>query len=263
MTPRNPLPFMLGQNNSRPDIDPDVMTAGTIIVPVRDDLARYNQFSFSLAAMAKPEGTRLVVSTGLNVVQSLNDTIERDFAGAWCLLLGDDHILPVWLIPILLGWQKDIVGCVNFTRRAPFHWCLFKEPPDDQPGRWPLYGDDDLPSTGCVPVGAVGSAGLMISAAVIEAILDHRGYVFSNTSATSINEDLEFCQVARELGYQTHCDMSLRLGHLGTMFTAAHWDEEQGWGVTIEFPGGHGRVFIPGVDQRALFTPADPEPVLA
>ena len=253
----NPLPYMYGQP-THGDFDDALMMPGTIIVPVRDDLARYNQFSFSLAAMAKPDGTRLVVTTGINVVQALNDAIERDFGGEWLLLLGVDHIMPPLLVPMLLQHNVDIVGCVSYTRRAPFHWCVFKEAGDEDEGTggWVLYGDDDLPPHGLVEVGALGSAGLLIRKNVIDRLLDHRGYVFSNTSSRAINEDLEFAGVAKELGFVTHCDMSIRLGHLGTMFTAAHHDPEQGWGVTIEFPGGHGRIFVPGVDQRQLFSPA-------
>lgn len=258
---QNPLPYMYGQP-TRGDFDDALMTPGTIIVPVRDDLARYNQFGFSLAALAKPDGTRLVVTTGLNIVQSLNNAIENDFAGDWLLLLGDDHIMPPLLVPTLLQHDLDIVGCVSFTRRAPFHWCVFKDRPDGETGMT-LYGDDELPATGVVPVGAVGSAGLLIRRPVIDALIESRGCVFKNTSDMSINEDLEFCEAAFDVGFQTHVDMGIRLGHLGTMFTAAHYDPEQGWGVTIEFPGGHGRIFVPGVDQRRLFSPAPQEATAA
>lgn len=251
------LPFIYtGQD--RPDFDPSELGPGTIIVPVRDDLARYNQFAFSLAALIKPEDTRLVYTTGLNVVQSLNDTFKHDFYGDWCLLLGDDHVMPPWLIAQLARHDEDIVGAVNFTRRAPFHWTLFKAPDDNGHG-WLLYDDDELPSTGLASVGALGSAGLFIRRNVIEAFIEDRGYVFTNTSARAINEDLEFCAHARELGFTVFCDMAVRLGHLGTMSTAAHYDEEQGWGVAIEFPGGFGRIFIPGVDHRKTFARAAEE----
>lgn len=239
------------------EIDPKVVTPGTILVPVRDDLARYNQFGFSMAALAKPVGTRLVVSTGLNIVASLNDSIEKDFAGDWLLLLGDDHVLPQWMIPKLLSAEKDIVGCVSFTRRAPFHWCLFKEPAGDpRMGGWTLYTEDELPASGLAEVGAIGNAGLMIRKNVIEAFLEDRGHVFANSSGLALNEDLEFCLHARELGFEVYADMDVRLGHLGTMFTVPHFDEDEGWGVSIEFPGGFGRIYLPGVDHRRLFAEA-------
>jgi len=255
----HPLPFIQHGSQGGHDFDLDeTMPSGTILVPVRDDLARYNQFAFSLAAMSKPPGTKLIVSTGLNIVASLNDSIENDFAGEWLYLLGDDHIIPQHAVPRLWSHGVDIVGSVNFTRRAPFFWTLFKEPagPPEE-GGWELYGDDELPPVGLAEVGGVGSAGLMIRRNVIEAFMEDRGHVFTNTSGRSINEDLEFCLHARKLGFKVHCDMGMRLGHLGTMFTVAHYDDDEGWGVNIELPGGYGRIYLPGVDHRKRLKPKE------
>lgn len=262
----SPLPYMMQGGLQHQEFDPDVITPGTIIVPVRDDLARYNQFGFSLAALAKPVGTRLVVSTGLNIVASLNDSIEKDFAGEWLMLLGDDHVLPQQLIPKLLATGKDVIAPLTFTRRAPFHWCVFKKPGGDpEAGGWELYQDDELPPSGVAAVGAVGNAGMLIRAPVIAALLEWRGYCFSNSTAKAVNEDLEFCgavaQIPQEIAekhglewpVRVWVDLDLRLGHLGTFFTVPHFDTDSGWGVAIEFPGGFGRIFLPGTDHRRVF----------
>lgn len=228
---------------------------GSIVIPVRDDLARYNQFSMTLMGMQRPAGTKLSFLTGISIAQSLNLFLASEWHGDWLLIMGDDHMMPPDMLMNLLDREVDAVAPIAFTRRAPFFTNIFREQitrppkpgfPDGVPG-WVTYDTDEVPDSGLMEVHAVGSAGLLVRRHVIDAIDPPW---FENLDTVHAGEDLIFCDKIRQAGFPIHVDLDVRLGHLGTIVTSAQHHPEHGWGVFVEFAGGSGGVFMPGLDHR-------------
>lgn len=236
--------------------------SGSIVVPVKDDQARFNRFFLSLAALEKPAGTRVSTLTGGSVPETLNAFIQEHMHGDFLLRIDDDHLFPPNMLTQLLSHDVDVVAPLTFTRKTPFFWTIFREKiepvsngiqytPDGvrelkgMPG-WVTYDTDEVPPSGLFEVFATGG-NILVKRHVLDAI----GFPwFENVTTHHLAEDLVFCDKIRAAGFKIHVDLDMPIGHLGTMSTHPHYDEEKGWGLRMTFPGGPGEMFMAGTDQR-------------
>jgi hypothetical protein len=230
-------------------------TAGSLVCPVRDDLARYNQFMVSLMALRKPEGSRLTLVTGMSPSASINRYIRNEMHGDWLMLLGDDHVFAPDTLERLLAHDVDVVVPLCFTRRAPFFWTIFRDETTDENGlrRWVTYEPDEVPESGLFPVYAAGAAGMVIRRHVLDAIGDPW---LENQDTIHASEDVMLCSKIREAGFRIHVDLDVHMGHIGSIVTNPAFKPDEGWGCLVEFAGSPSSVFLPGTDQRRTWLAA-------
>jgi hypothetical protein len=227
--------------------DPKDYPPGSIVVPIRDDLARYHQAGLSMMALQKPEGTRLTYVTGMSVAHAINRFIRQSMHGDWLYVTGDDHILPADSLLRMLSHDVDWVSPLCFTRRSPFFWTIFREKLEDDRGpRWITYEADEVPTGGLFKVNASGG-GFLIKRRVLDALADPW---IENSDTVYQNEDLVFCDKVRNAGFDIWVDLDVKIGHLGTFVSNPVCKPGDGWGVLVEFAGSPTCVFLGTVDQR-------------
>lgn len=187
--------------------------AGTIAVPT-GDLARYQEFCFSLAKLRKPNGSALAMHVGLAVHKNLN-TIVREMVGEWVWQIGDDHVFDENILINLLDRDVDVVVPLCYKRTPPFTLVLYERSRVNDEGvvEFEPYRPSALPGHGLVEVHACGGAGMLIR----KHVLDDIGDPWWTTTGDNQNEDLELCRKIREAGYKIYADTEQWLGHIGRM----------------------------------------------
>lgn len=194
---------------------PRVRGGGTIGV-ISSDLARYSDFSSSLAIMLKPDGARLIWTKTTDVTGNCN-TICRNMIGEWLWLMGDDHVFDPDILFRLLEHDVDIVVPLCFTRTPPFRPVVFSHQNEHDE-----FVVADLPEHGLHEIHAAGSAGMLIRRWVLDAI----GDPWFETTTAGLNEDLTFCAKARAVGAKLFCDVDTPLGHIATHTVWPDYREE-------------------------------------
>lgn len=206
---------------------------GTIAVPC-GEMGRFNSFSYSLACLQYPSGTRIAMAKGISIPRNLN-SIMRERTGDWVWLIGDDHVFDPYLVYRLLDRlyadDLDALVPVCIRRQPPFATVLFKSQTDE--GYQP-FAYDELPDDGTLEIYACGTAGMLIRNRVLEDIGDPW---FENADNEHATEDLEFCRKIRDAGYTIHADMNVLLGHIGL---TTIWPKNQNghWGFLFDFGDG-------------------------
>ena len=157
---------------------------GTIGI-VSSDLARYTDFMTSMAILQKPLDVRLIVTKTTDVVGNCN-AICRRMVGDWVWIMGDDHVFDPTILLRLLEHDVDIVVPLVFTRTPPYKPVVMeREVGVDELGHveyeifWP-------PASGLHEVYAAGSAGMLISRKVIQAL----GDPWFATDGRGLNEEV-------------------------------------------------------------------------
>ena len=185
----------------------------------------------SLAAVAKPPGSRLAMAKGLSIPSNLNNIIRglRDQED-WVWFMGDDHTFHPMILHHLLSRNLDVVVPICSRRRPPFQLVLYDG--ENEEGHTPIYFAE-LPETGTFPVYAAGTAGMLVRRHVLDAISDPW---FEHAEGEQSTEDLEFCRKVRAAGFQIHADVEARLGHISFINVAPAWRDE--WGVEFDLGVG-------------------------
>lgn len=135
-------------------------------------------------------------------------------AGATHLLFADaDMIFPYDTIPKLLAHGKEIVGVRYHKREFPLSW-VYK----------PLANGAELEDS-LFKVAHVGTGLLLIDLSIFEKLgkpSEEGGrptpwFNFGRDSqgALAMGEDVWFCNVARDAGYDVWVDPTLKIGHIG------------------------------------------------
>lgn len=208
--------------------------AGTVGVP-GGDLARYQEFLFSLVKLRKPQGSTLAVHCGLSVDRNLNQ-IVREMQGDWLWIMGDDHVFDENLLMRLLDREVDVVMPVCFKRTPPFTLVHYEREKigDDGHVAFEPYRPAALPQEGLMEVHSSGTAGMLVR----KHVLDKIGDPWFTTTGDMQNEDLEFCRKIREAGFKILVDTEAWLGHIGRMQV---WPARQDgrWAMQFVFDNDH------------------------
>lgn len=193
---------------------------------------RYSMFAASIAQLERPAGTTVHFSVGSDREPSRNLLARRalDEGADWLLFLDDDHVFGPDLLMRLLAHQVDLVGALYLRRGRPFTPIAYRERLPD--GRWvPIELSGRSPRL--VEVAAVGTGGMLVRRAALEAIAEP--WFERRPEGT---EDLLFCERALAAGTQPHVDVSTPMGH---MTAAAVWpspDELGPWRVSFDLASG-------------------------
>jgi hypothetical protein len=220
-----------------------VHPAGTVAIPA-GDLARYHEFSFSLAKLRKPNGTQLSMRVGLSVARNLNN-IVREMTGDWLWIMGDDHVFDENLLLKLLEHDVDVVMPVCFKRHPPFTLVLYQQSRRNDLGviEYEPMRPNALPHEGLFPIHAAGNAGMLSSLHVLDKI----GDPWFTTTDDNPNEDLEFCRRIRDAGFTIQVDPELWLGHVGR-FQVWPAKKDGEWAMQFMFDDDHRITFKDGED---------------
>jgi hypothetical protein len=222
---------------------------GMIAIPC-NDLARYSVFALSLATTNMPVGTQLAMVRSMDVTANLNTIVREAMEGKadWVWFQGDDHVWMPDLLMELLDLNVDCVVPLVSKKNPPFNLVIFKDSwmaTDQKDGReyrhYQYYEPGDLPDSGLIEVHAAGSAAMLVRRHVLEEIGDPW---FENSVGTIVNDDLEFCQKIKALGYKVQCSTDHAMGHV-SIHTV--WPETRDGtrGISLDFGGkGENKIFM-------------------
>lgn len=193
-----------------------------VCIPSRDQV--HATFAQCLALMAAqwsvahvPNGGRLLMrqSQGTLIANQRQDLVTgalRDGA-THILFLDTDMRFPKDTLDRLLAHGKPIVACNYATRRAPVKTVAFANDHN-----WDcIYTEPD--STGLAPVAAVGMGVMLIDVEVFRRLaLPYFAIGYSRQSDSFVGEDIYFCRLARQAGYDVLIDhdLSKEVAHIGT-----------------------------------------------
>lgn len=203
---------------------------GLIAVPCQE-LMRYSHFFITFSALdisEIPGGVRTFVQPGLDIFKQCNDAVAeaRRIGADWLWIIGDDHFFFPDIVMRLISHDLDVVVPNCLQRSAPFNPVIYSE--QDANGQYKT--ELELPQKGVHKVHAAGSAGMLISKRVIDAVPSDP----FNPQGKHLNEDLEFCRRVREAGFTIHCDVEALLAHIGTMVVWPQWMGEHGWNAALD-----------------------------
>ena len=226
---------------------------GTIALPT-GEIGRFTLFTVSLAATRQPTDTHLSVTASASVVENLNTVIRQlRPEDEWVWIIGDDHVWESDCLTRMLEIlddtpQADILVPLVTKRNPPWYLVLFREAGYYEDGipQWDPLKWEEIPDSGVFEVDAAGSAGMLIRRAVLDAIGDPW---FENSDGRILNEDVMFCQRARQLGYRVFATADVTIGHLG-IFNVRPLRKEGRWGALTEFSS-------PEEQFRQLFMPVE------
>jgi len=210
--------------------------SGTIVIPT-GDLARFTAFTVALATTDKPDGTMLSVYTSMSVTDNLNAMIaELGDDNEWVWILGDDHHWDRDCLLRLLDASEeldaDMVVPLVCKRNPPWDLVIMKEQVEAE-GPWPMwkpYGYSEIPDEP-FEIAAAGCAGMLVRQRVLDALGEPW---FISTEGSKVNEDVEFCRRAKELGFSLWCDPNVQMGHIG-LFQVRPQKRDGKWGAMTQF----------------------------
>lgn len=202
-----------GNGGGVPPITIGVISATRTVMPA---------FARALAVMQKTDGMQLIWMESADVVGNCN-AIIRGSRGRSVWLMGDDHQFDPDVLLRLAAHRLDVVVPLCMKRTPPYDPVVYGG--QNERGE---YTAADLGPGGLHEVYAAGSAGMLISPRVIDAIGDpwfesHGG----------LNEDLTFCAKVRDAGYSIWCDTDIPLGHINTYTVWPEW-RRGAWHVGLE-----------------------------
>jgi len=166
---------------------------------------RFQGFFDSLEKMVVPGGTALERASNYNAAHNRNELIEG-IEGEWIFFLDDDHVWEEDALLRLLDREVDIVTALYCRRYAPFAPTVFKEI-----GK--LYTWQGLSEeSGLLEIAACGAGALLVRRKVLEKMA--RPWFRVGGGGDEINEDINFCIAAREVGFKVHVDLDVQVAHL-------------------------------------------------
>lgn len=204
--------------------------SGGLVGIIANDAARFSVFGSCVSHLRAPDGSRIEWLIGGDWCGARNTLVEMVLAGddEWLWFMDDDHAFPPDMLLKLLGHDKPIVSPVCLTRVAPFMPVQYvsKDPEADKV-YLPIPLDDRTPQSGLVELEAGGCAGMLIRRAVLEAV-DPPWFEYTNRS-----EDIIFCEKAKAAGFEIHCDVTQRLGHITTAVVFPKVEDDQ-WMIGLQ-----------------------------
>jgi hypothetical protein len=177
-------------------------------------------FALDLAMLVRqgiPEGNRIALIRGSSsiIVQARNNVVAAaQSAGAqWLMFLDSDMRFPFDILRRLRAHDKDIVGCA-YKRRTPPYETMGRPLVDRK-----IEVDEGLVAMRHLPLGV-----MLIRMSVFDRLTKPYFRIPFVEGEDNYGEDLDFCNRAREAGFQVWCDVSAsnEIGHLGLVtFTEA------------------------------------------
>ena len=199
---------------------------GTVAI-LSSESPRSAAFCQAWTRVQLPPGTHVEwITGGPNIAHNRNLAVQA-LQGEWLWMLDDDMLMrPDTLTRLLAHVAHPEVAIV-----APF--CLKRVPPytpvfatKTPTGMSPATPSPD--ARGLQPVAAIGTAGMLIRATVLET-LPFPWFQVGRWHPVRLDEDYTFCAAAAEAGFQAFVDLDTPMGHI-TPFAIWPARNAEGWG---------------------------------
>lgn len=163
--------------------------------------------AFSLCNLKKPEGTDIIFQMGVDIAHNRNNLAQMAIDGGYTHLLfvDADMIFSPDALERLLLVDKDIIGGAYNKRRLP------RESTVSPIGSWDI---GTLIPTELFKCKSIGTGFLLIQTRVFEQ-LEYPYFDFKYDGNKRYGEDVAFCELATQVGYDIWCDPTIGLGHIG------------------------------------------------
>ena len=204
-----------------------------MVCPVASETGRFTQFWVDYGRLIFPPNTLAGPAIGGTLGNARQRCVEEFLQtdASWLFMIDDDHLIrPDHIMRMLARDPVPILGSLYVNRDAPFRPSVYGAPVYDARGQVDSFEGlflDDLPTTGVVPVYAVGASGMLVRRQVFEGMTPPW---FRLGQMDAIGEDMAFCHVAYQAGFRTYLDVEARLDH-ASIFTVAP-DLQDGQWVT-------------------------------
>ncbi len=180
-----------------------------------------------------PVYSQFMVRQGVDCMTNLNqcwrEAIEKGDP-QWAWIMGDDHTFDGDILTRLLDHNVDAVAPFCTKRKPPFTPLIFLERTEDRYryARW-----DEIPEKGLWQVAGTGSAGLLLSRGVMNALGDPWFTPGPQYGTSFLGWDLYLCDRIREKGFLMHVDLDLTMGHTSPVIYRPGV-KDGSWGVNLD-----------------------------
>ena len=225
---------------------------GVMVGVISHELSRFSTFTMSLLQVMGNAGPRpgICWAKSVDICGNMNTicraAVERNHAHLW--VMGDDHTFEPGIIMRLLAHDVDVVVPQCLKRYPPWMSLVFSHQNEDG-----HYVTAALPETGLTQIHAAGSAGMLISRRVLDAVGDP--WFTPSPDAEGLNEDLNFCRKVREAGFKLYCDPTIALGHITLATVSPTWHDGQ-WHPEMDHDGivqvRYDRPNLPSVEREPV-----------
>jgi len=178
---------------------------GTPYVPI--------DFMMSILAMDKPVTHTFDLTMGIIIDHARNRLVENALENkcTHILFLDSDMTFPKDIISKLLSYDKNIVGGMYVNRHNQKTVVAYKK--KKKGGMYVNIIADDF--KGLIKVDAIGTGALLIKTDVFKKLSKPWfRFAIHKPTGTVISEDIMFCKLAQENGYNIWCDTDCKCGHL-------------------------------------------------
>lgn len=169
----------------------------------------------TLWGLEKPAETALIVSEGTNLARQRNNAVELLGPQAeWLLFLDDDVIVPPDTLTRLYSHKVPIVSALGLVRKPPYQslagWLSYSSESGERSPKF--LTPEDMASNKLIEVDYAATACLLIRVEVFRS-MDPPWFEIGKPNSVTMGEDVTFCLKAKELGFPTYVDTSVRMGH--------------------------------------------------
>lgn len=209
---------------------PDPPFSVIVAMPTRDYVPA--EFMYDLARMVALTCSTFVADGIINwtmhmlqgtAIHSLREELSKlalARGATHILWLDTDHRFPADAFIRLWNHQLPMVGCNYATRKAPSEFVAFKKvgAVPGEPNERLVTGPE---SKGLEKVDGLGFGFFLMHTEVLRSLDPNEPWFrfdYDKVSARVIGEDVYFCKLAREAGWDIHVDhdLSKEIGHMGS-----------------------------------------------
>jgi glycosyltransferase involved in cell wall biosynthesis len=151
---------------------------------------------------------------GYNIDQVRNLIAEWGKRYDYLFCVDSDIVLPKDSLQKMLAHKKDIVTGVYIQRKPGTHVLEIYNENDN--GGFSNIPFENIKDTSLIEIGACGFGCVLIDSKVLNTMnYPHFLYKSALNHKDTFSEDLYFCKKARDLGFKTYCDTTIKCDHLG------------------------------------------------
>lgn len=162
------------------------------------------------------------------------------------LFIDDDMTYEPDALDKLVQHDKDIVSGLYLSRAYP-HQPLVFDLADEDGSACPMYL---LDKPSLVPIVAAGFGFLLVKTSIFDKL--EKPYIrLGELNPEEWCDDIGFFKRVREAGIQSYCDMSVCLGHIGTMIIKPKYEKGQ-W-YTVYDTNGTGAIMSPQITPAVAY----------
>ena len=193
-----------------------------VVAVVTATVARFHEFTDSIASLQVPYGTRWSRVSSCNIVANRNRVMDTLPIGTqWVWWLDDDNAFGPETLVQLLDRRVDLIAPLVAARTRGFVPMVHHPVVAHRPYTWQELQDADAANAGLVPVSGASTSGTLVKKAVWEKVLRTDGpplyRVDSCPDKESFAEDIWFSHRATQLGFKCYVDTRVYMDHLNTI----------------------------------------------